>query len=132
MENIGHSMLRDVPIVEQTAAVACLGDARKNYVPLIDKLWRSTSFAQWKADYEKRCIDIKTVKALSRKSRQQVLGLKEMLRYARLARQLRGDPLTRSWVKILKRNLARLRLSSVLRNPLPRRLKATSRANDIF
>lgn len=132
MENIGHSTLRGVPVVEQTAAAVCLGEARKNFVPLIDKLWQSTRFVQWKADYEKRCADIKAVKGLSRKSRQQVLGLKEMLRYARLARQLRGDPLSRSCVKILKRNLARLRLSTRLRNPLPRRLKATPRANDIF
>lgn len=132
MENIGHSTLRDVPVVEQTAAAVCLGEARKNFVPLIDKLWQSTSFVQWKADYERRRADIKTAKGLSRKSRQQVLGLREMLQYARLARQLRGDPLSRSCVKILKRNLARLRLSTLSRNPLPRRLKATPRANDIF
>ena len=132
MENIGHSTLRDVPLVEQTAAAVCLGDARKNYVPLIDKLWQSTSFVQWKADYERRRTDIKTVKALSRKSRQQVLGLREMLQYARLARHLRGDSLTRSYAKILKRNLSRLRPSMLLRNSLPRRLRPEPRANDIF
>jgi hypothetical protein len=132
MENIGQSALRDVPMVEQTAAASCLGDARRNYIPLMDKLWRSTTFVRWKADFEQRCADIKTVKALSHKSRKQALGLKEMLQYARLARQLRGDPRRKSYLKILKRNITRCIPGPLLRLGLPRRFKTTPEANDIF
>ena len=121
MDIMGQSQLRDVPIVEETAAVVCLGDARKNYVPLIDKLWRSTTFMQWKAEYEKRCADIKTVKDLSRKSQKKVLRLGEMLSYARIAKQLRGDPLRSSLLKIFKRNLGNLWPTAWGRNFLTRK-----------
>ena len=108
MDNIGQSKLHDVPIVEKTAAAACLGNARKDYVLIIDKLWRLTTFATWKADDEKRRADIKTVKELSRKSQQHILGIKEMLCYAQIAKRLRGDSLRQSLRKILKRNLRNL------------------------
>ena len=108
MEHAGQSQLRDAPIVETTAAEACLGDARKNFVSIIDKLWYSTTFSQWKAAYEQRCADIKKVKMLSKKSRHQVLVFSEVLLYARLAKRLRGDPLHRSFLKMFKRNVGTL------------------------
>lgn len=105
MHNIGQSKLRDVPIVEKTAAVVCLGEARKNYVPIIDKLWRATTFTQWKTDYDKRQKDISVVKKLSRKSQKRALTFREMRRYADIAKRLRGDPLHKSLRKIIKRNM---------------------------
>jgi hypothetical protein len=132
MDNIGHSQLRDVPIVEQTAAEACLGNARKNYVPLIDKLWRSTTFAAWKADYDRRLADIQKIKKLSRKSQKQVLYFREMLRYARIARRLRGDALHKSMLKIMRRNLRNVWPASLSRKMFQSKLKASQQANDIF
>lgn len=132
MENICQAQLRDVPIVEKTAAEVCLGSARKNYVPLIDKLWRSTTFANWKADYDKRQADVQTVKKLSRKSQKQALGIKEMLRYARIARQLRGDSRYKSVLKLVKRNLRNVWPASLSRKMFQSKLKATQQANDIF
>jgi hypothetical protein len=113
MQHAGQSQLRDVPIVETTAAEACLGDARKNYVSIIDKLWYSTTFSQWKAAYEQRCVDIKKVKMLSKKSRHHVLVFNEVLLYARLAKRLRGDPLHRSFLKMFKRNVETLAPSAL-------------------
>ncbi len=108
MDNIGQSKLRDVPIVEKTAAAACLGNTRKTYLPIINKLWRVTTFAVWKANDEKRRMDIKTIKALSRKSQSQALSIKEILCYLQIAKHLRGDPLHQSLRKILKRNMRNL------------------------
>ena len=116
MENIGQSKFRDVPIVEKSAAAACLGNARKNYLPVIGKLWHLTTFAAWKADDEKRRRDIKTIKALSRKSQHHVLNMTEMLCYAQIAKRLRSDPLHQSLRKILKRNLRNLWPDSLRRN----------------
>jgi len=116
MDNIAQSKLRDVPIVEKTAAAACLGNARKNYISIIDKLWRLTTFATWKADDEKRRADIKMVKELSRKSQHCALSIKEILCYAKIAQRLRGDPLHQSLRKILKRNLKNLWPASLRRN----------------
>lgn len=108
MENIGQDKLREVPVVGKTAAEACLGEARGDFISILDKLWRSTTFACWKADYEKRCADLNVAKTLSRKSRQQVLGARETLLYARLAKQLRGDPLRTSLLKMVRRNAGHL------------------------
>jgi hypothetical protein len=132
MENIGQSKLRDVPIVEKTAAAACLGEARKNYVPIIDKLWKSTTFADWKATYDKRQHDIKTVKKLSRKSQKKALNINEILRYARIAKRLRGDSIWSSVRKIMKRNVKNVWPASLSRNMFQRKLKTTQQANDIF
>jgi hypothetical protein len=132
MENIGQSTLRDVPIVEKTAAAVCFGEARKNYVPIIDKLWRSTTFAQWKEDYDKRRKDIDAVKNLSRKSQKKVLNVREMLRYARIAKRLRGDPLRRSVRKIMKRNLKNSWAASLGRSLFHRKLKTTHQTNEII
>ncbi len=131
MDNIGQSKLRDVPIVEKTAAAACLGNARKDYVSIINKLWRSTTFANWKANEEKQRADIKTVKALSQKSRHQILGIKEMFSYAQIAKRLRGDPLRSSLWKVLRRNFRRLWPASLSWNGFQRKQKNTP-SNDIF
>jgi len=130
MDNIGQSKLRDVPIVEKTAAAACLGNARKNYVSIIDKLWRSTTLVNWKADNEKQRADIETVKKLSLKSRRQILSIKEMLRYAQIAKRLRGDPLHKSLRKILKRSLGNLWSGFPGRNGFQRKQK-TAPPDDI-
>lgn len=132
MDNIGQSALRDVPIVEKTAAVVCLGEARKNYVPIIDKLWRSTTFTQWKMDYDKRREDFAVVKRLSRKSQKQVLNIREVIRYARIAKRLRGDPLRRSVRKLIKRNLKNTWIVSLGRKLIHRKLKTAHQANDII
>jgi len=131
MDNIGQSKLRDVPIVEKTAAVACLGNTRKNYVSIINKLWRSTTFANWKTDYDKRRADIETVKELGQKSRRRALNIKEMLCYAQIARRLRGDPLRRTLRKMLKRNLRNLWPTFPGRNGFQRKQKHTP-SDDIF
>jgi len=131
MDNIGQSKLRGVPTVEKTAAAACLGNTRKNYVSIIDKLWRSTTFATWKADDEKWRADIKTARELSQKSRHRVLSIQEMLCYAQIARRLRGDPLRRSLRKILKRNLHNLWSNFPGRNGFQRKQKTTP-SDDIF
>jgi len=132
MENIGQEKLRDVPVVEKTAAEVCLGDTRKDYISIIDKLWRSTTYAQWKADYDKRRADIKRVKKLSRKSQRHVLGVREIMFYARLAKGLRGDPLRRSMLKLIKRNIRHL-LSPILNwDIFQRKIKASQDSNDII
>lgn len=132
MENIGQSTLREVPVVAETAAEACLGEARKNYVPLIDKLWRSTTLADWKADYATRCADYGKAKELSRKSRQQVLNIKEMLCYARLAKQLRGDSMRKTLWKALKRNVKNILPEGLSRHVFQRKVPASQQANDIL
>jgi len=121
MDNIGQSTFRGVPVVEKTAAAACLGNARKNYVSIIDKLWCSTTFATWRADNEKRRTDIKTVKELSRKSRHHVLSIKEVVCYAQIAKRLRGIPLRQSLRKMLKRNLRNLWPASLRRSGFQRK-----------
>lgn len=132
MENIGQEKLRDVPIVEKTAAEACLGEARKDFISIIDKLWRSTTYVQWKSDYEKRRADIKQVKKLSRKSQQQVLSVREILLYAQLAKRLRGDPLRRSILKLVKRNVGNLLPSALSWNIFQRKMKASQEGGDII
>jgi hypothetical protein len=132
MENICQSSLRGAPTIDETAAVACLGNARKNYVPLIDKLWRSTTFAKWKADYEQRQKDLQVAKKLSRKSQKQVLNFREILRYAQVAKRLRGDTMLQSVKKILKRNLRNVWPASLSRKMFQSKLKASQQANDIF
>ena len=79
MENIGQSTLRDVPIVEKTAAEVLLGEARNNFVSILDKLWHSTTFSQWKENYEQRRADVVKVKKLSRKSRAEILSIRDIL-----------------------------------------------------
>ena len=124
-ENIGQSKLGDAPVAaEKTAAMACLGTARKELVSNLDKHWYSSTCAQWRADYRKRCADLDMVKKLSRKSYQQTLGPKEMLLYARLAKQLRGDPLHTSIEKLCKRNLETLLPSAPLWNSFHRKVKS--------
>ena len=130
MKYAGQLTLRDVPIVTQTAAVACLGDARKNYVSIIDGLWRSTTFERWKANYKMRCADIKLIKALDKKSQGQVLGFKDIFLYARLVKRLRGDSLHRSALKIFKRNIKKLTAS--VRNLFQRKANVAGQANDVF
>lgn len=132
MESICQSSLRDVPTIDKTAAETCLGNARKNYVPLIDKLWRSTTFAKWKADYEQRQKDLQMAKKLSRKSQKQVLNPREILRYARVAKSLRGDAWFKSVKKIIKRNLRNVWPASLNRKMFQSKLKASQQANDIF
>jgi len=131
MDNIGQSKLRDVPIVEKTAATACVGNARKNYVLIIDKLWRSTTFAHWRAAEKQQRVDIQTVKALSQKSRRRILGVKEMLSYAQIAKRLRGDSLRSSLRKIVKRNFRHLWAASLSWSVFQRKQKTTP-PNDIF
>jgi len=125
MKNIGQSKLGDAPVsTEKTAAMTCLGAARKELVSSMDKHWHSTTCARWKADYLKRCADLKVAKKLSRKSYQQPLGPKEMLLYARLAKRLRGDPLRTSIEKLFKRNLETLLPSMPLWNAFHRKVKS--------
>lgn len=132
MESIGQSKLLAVPVVEKAAIDIYLGDARKNYISLIDKLWHSTTFLRWKADYEKRLIDIKRVKMLSRKSHKKSLNVREILAYARLAKQLRGDSLRKSVAKIFRRNLQHL-LPSVLHwDAIRQKIKPTQGGRDIL
>ncbi len=116
MENIGQLKLRETPLVERTAAAACLGETRKNMVSLIDKLWSSTTLVQWRAEYEKRRTNIRAVKKLSQKSRRRVLNLEEMWRYAYIAHQLRGDPWHQSLWKLFKRNVDKLWPDSLRRH----------------
>ena len=124
-ENLGQSKLGDAPVAaEKTAAMACLGAARKELVSNLDKHWCSTTCAQWRADYRKRCADLKVVKKLSKKSYQQLLGPKEMLIYARLAKRLRGDPLRTSIKKLCKRNFDTLLPSAPLWNAFHRKVKS--------
>ena len=132
MENIGQSKLHDVPIVEKTAAEILLGETRNNYVSIIDKLWHSTTFAQWKNDYEQRRADIGRVKKLSRKSQDTMLSFRELLLYAQLAKRLRGDSLHRSIVKLTKRNVVNFLPSNFSWNFFHRKIKSTQGSNDIL
>lgn len=132
MENICQSKLRDVPLVEKTAAEVCLGEARKNFIPIIDELWRCTTFAKWKKDYEKRRADIEQVKNLSRKSQKKVLNVREMMLYARLAKRLRGDLTHRSIAKMIKRNIGHLLPFTQNMNIFQRKIKATQGSEDIL
>lgn len=125
MENIGQSSLRDAPVVaEKTAAMTCLGAARKDLVPIMDKHWYSTTFSKWTADYDRRSADLKMVRQLSRKSRQQFLSIKEVLLYARLAKQMRGDPIRESIAKLCKRNMETLLPSVPFWNVFHRKVKS--------
>lgn len=132
MEGIAQEKIRQVPVVEKTAAESCLGEARKDFISIIDKLWRSTTFRKWKLDYEKRRTDISRVKKLSRRSQTQVLKFREMMLYARLAKQLRGDPLRRSILKVLKRNVSHLLPSLPGWDLLQRKMKASRDAEDVI
>lgn len=129
MDNIGQDKLREVPVVEKTAAEACLGEARGDFISILDKLWRSTTFMHWKADYEQRCADLHRAKTLSRKSRQQVLGVREIVLYARLARQLRGDSLRNSLAKMGRRSAGHLLSGLTSGSALARKVRATQDTN---
>ncbi|MBL1276928.1 MAG: hypothetical protein COB30_012660 [Ectothiorhodospiraceae bacterium] len=113
MDNMGQSQLRGVPIVEKTAAEAYLGDVRHKIVSILDALWRSTTLSSWKVNNKHRHADFESVKKLSRKSHQQMLTAEEVWSYARLAKQLRGDSLRKSIVKLIKRNLQNFTIAAV-------------------
>ena len=132
MDNICQAQLREAPLVEKTAAELCLGNARKNYVPLIDKLWRSASFPKWREDYDKRKESLREVKKLSRKSQKHTLNISEIMCYARIAKQLRGDSRMKSVRKLLKRNLRHLWPASLSLKSVQSKLKVRQQANDIF
>lgn len=132
MENIGQSTLREVPIVEKTAAEILLGESRINYISIIDKLWYSTTFLKWKKDYEQRRDDIVKVKKLSKRSQQEMLSLRDTLLYARLAKQLRGDSRCRSILKLVKRNVGRLLPANFNWNFVHRKIKHAQGGDDIL
>ena len=105
MENMGQFQLRGVPIVEKTAAEVFLGNVRHKIVPILDALWRSTTYSSWKKNNKRRYDDFAFVKRLSKKSQQHMLTIKEVWCYAQLAKKLRGDSLRRSTFKLIKRNM---------------------------
>ena len=127
MENVGHTKVCDIPAISTTASEEYLGDARKNIVPIIDKLWRSTTLVKWKKQYEERCQDVRKIKGLSKKSHINYLGLREIYHYARLAKKLQGDRIWKSIVKLAKRNFKNLMPSFIIK-----KVKPEQQANDII
>lgn len=125
MENIGQSKLRDMPVLDRTAAQVLLSDARKDIVPMMDELWYSTTFSHWKARYDKGLENLEMAKKISRKSQHKALSIKEVLLYAWLAKQLRGDSLRGSCTKMFKRNVKNSFLAPLIRVLFPRKVDAT-------
>lgn len=127
MEYMGHTRLRSVPGLSETASEKLLGEARKKVIPVIDKLWCSDTHVKWVKQYKEQCRDIETLKGLSRKSHQAILWPKEIMAYARLEKKLRGNSVKSSIRKILRRNIKNS-LPDFVRN----RTHSAERLNDIF
>lgn len=127
MEYIGHSKIRTIPILGMNSAEKYLGDTRKNIIPIIDKLWRSTTLSQWVKEYKEQRRDIGVIKDLSRKSQKNILWPKDIICYACLAKKLRGYTFRSSVEKLMRRNM---------RNATPDfisiRLQSQQRSNDII
>lgn len=127
MHNIGHTKIRDIPHLTATAAGLYLKDSHDVVVPAVDALWQTTTLPAWRADYEARRENIDTIRALSEMSHHGRLSLREIWRYARLAKDLKGNPRHRSILKLLRRNATQGK-SSHISTDAP----ACERLNDIF
>ncbi|MCK4587090.1 MAG: hypothetical protein KAU29_07095 [Gammaproteobacteria bacterium] len=127
MEYIGHSKMRSIPVLGMNSAEKYLGDTRKNIIPIIDKLWRSTTLSHWVREYKEQRRDIGKIKDLSRKSQKNILWPKDIICYACLAKKLRGYTFRSSVNKLMRRNM---------RNATPEfissRLQSQQRSNDII
>jgi hypothetical protein len=127
MHNIGHSRLRAIPAVRASAAGLYLREARKDLTPAIDKLWRVTTLPQWVQEHKTHRRNVRRIRKLSKKSHYSTLSLKEMLRYASIANQLKQEPRYKSLCKLAKRNLKNYRFLSRLR-----RSKSDTELNNVF
>ena len=105
MEYTGHSKIRSIPVLGMNSAEKYLGDTRKNIIPIIDKLWRSTTLNPWVREYKEQRRDIGKIKDLSRKSQKNILWPKDIVCYACLAKKLRGYTFSSSVNKLMKRNI---------------------------
>lgn len=105
MAYIGHAKIRTIPSLGMNSAEKYLGDTRKNIIPIVDKLWRSTTLTHWVKEYKEQCRDIGKIKDLSKKSQEKILWPKDIICYACLAKKLRGYPLRSSVNKLMKRNV---------------------------
>ncbi|WP_455216638.1 hypothetical protein [Kaarinaea lacus] len=105
MEGIGHMKIRSIPVPGDSAADKYLEGNKNKVVTVIDKLWCSTTLKSWLKDYKSQRRELERARALSRKSRQQILWPGDMVRYALLARKLNGKPIGQSILKLLKRNM---------------------------
>jgi hypothetical protein len=127
MEHMGHSKIRSIPVLGMNAAEKYLGDTKKNIIPIIDKLWQSTTLATWVRECKEQRRDIGMIKDLSRKSQRKVLSPKEMICYACLAKKLRGYTLTSSVKKLMKRNI-----HNITPGFISSRLQGQRVSNDVF
>ena len=108
MDHMGHGKIKTIPVLGMNSAEKYLGDTRKNIIPIIDKLWRSTTLSNWVKEYKEQRRDIDIIKDLSRKSQKNILWPKDIICYACLAKKLRGYSMTSSINKLMKRNLVNI------------------------
>ena len=105
MECIGHLKIRTIPVLGMNSAEKYLGDTRKNIIPIIDKLWRSTTLSHWVREYKEQQRDIGIIKDLSRKSQKNILWPKDIIYYACIAKKRRGYTFRDSVNKLMRRNI---------------------------
>jgi hypothetical protein len=106
MHNMGQGKLREAPTVITPAAALYFQESHAPLVQAVDALWQATTLRAWRRAYERKRADIAAIQALSEKSHGRPLRLKEIWRYARLAKRLQGKPRRRSMAKLLRRNLS--------------------------
>ncbi len=127
MEYIGHAKMRSISVLGMNSAEKYLGDTRKNIIPIIDKLWRSTTLSHWVREYKEQRRDRGRIKDLSRKSQKNVLWPKDIISYAYLAKKLRGYTFRSSVNKLMRRNIR-----NVTPEFISSRLQSQLRSNDII
>lgn len=127
MEHMGHRKIRSIPVLGMNSAEKYLGDTRKNIIPIIDKLWRSTTLSHWVREYKEQRRDIGKIEDLNRKSQKNILWPKDIICYACLAKKLRGNTLRSSVNKLMKRNIY-----NITPEFITSRMHGQKKSNDMF
>lgn len=127
MEYIGQAKMRTIPVLGMNSAEKYLGDTRKNIIPIIDKLWRSTTLTHWVREYKEQRRDIGKINDLTRKAQKHILWPKDIICYACLAKKLRGYSMAGSVNKLMKRNI-----HNIMPAFISSRLHSRQGAGDIF
>ncbi len=127
MEYIGHAKMRSIPVIGMNSAEKYLGDTRKNIIPIIDKLWRSTTLSNWVREYKEQRRDIGKINDLTRKAQKHILWPKDIICYACLAKKLRGYSMASSVNKLMRRNIHNITPAFI-----SSRLQSQQGSGDIF
>jgi hypothetical protein len=108
MQFMGHGKVKTIPVLGMNSAEKYLGDTKKNIIPIIDKLWRSTTLSVWVREYKEQRRDIGKIKDLTKKAQQNILWPKDIICYACLAKKLRGYSMASSVNKLMRRNIVNM------------------------